>query len=119
MSKTGRPKLNNANTRNRVVRIRLTDTERLDLIQRSIEAGFATLSDFIRENCLHRDAPVKRQVKNHGVFSHADRKALMNLGNNLNQIARVKNSGRRYVMEDELSETARKLEALFDRYLPQ
>lgn len=119
MSKIGRPKLDNHTTRNRVMRVRLTEAERLDLIQLSAEAGFATLSDFIRENALRREQPVRRPAaEQRDVFSPEDRKALVNLGNNLNQIARVKNSGRRHVMEDELSKTVAKLDELFDRYLP-
>ncbi len=119
MTKIGRPKLDTENTRNKVLRVRLTETERLAMIERSAKAGYPTLSDFVRDCALRRALPPRRTADDGGVFSPEDRRSLVNLGNNLNQIARVKNSGRRYVMEDELTKTITKLEQLFDRYLPQ
>lgn len=118
MNKTGRPRLDSASIRSKMLRVRLTEAERLEVIQRAAKAGYATLSDFVRDCALRRALPARRSLDDRGVFSPADRKALVNLGNNLNQIARVKNTGRPYVMEDELSETIKKLDALFDRYLP-
>lgn len=119
MSKIGRPKQDDANTRSKVLRVRLTEAERIEMIERSASAGYPTLSDFVRDCALRRALPARRLAGPDGVFSPADRKALVNLGNNLNQIARAKNSGRPNVMEDELTRAIEKLDELFDRYLPK
>lgn len=116
MSKIGRPKLDNAETRTARLHVVLTEAERLELIQRADRAGFASVSDYVRTASLKSALPARQ--KSQGIFSADDRKALVNLGNNLNQIARARNTGRDHVMTDQLTETIEKLDALLDRYLP-
>lgn len=116
MAKIGRPKLNNAEARKSRLHVALTEAERLELIQRADRAGFASMSDFVRTASLKRAMPTRQKPQD--VFSPDDRKALVNLGNNLNQIARARHAGRDHVMTDQLAETIEKLDALFDRYLP-
>lgn len=119
MSKTGRPKLDKATARTERLHVVLTPAERLEIIERAAAAGFPTVSDFVRATTLQRRLPASRPAREReGVFSADDRRALANLGNNLNQIARVIHSGREHAPMRELQETIAKLDELFDRYLP-
>jgi len=116
MTKIGRPKLDNAEARKSRLHVVLTEAERLEMIQRADRAGFASVSEFVRAVTLRRALPQRQ--KSQGIFSADDRKALANLGNNLNQIARAHHAGREDDTARDLAEAITKLDELFDRYLP-
>jgi hypothetical protein len=75
--------------RTRSVGIKLTPTERKELESAAAEQG-ARLSDYVRELCLKREAPVVAATRR-----NPDAKALLfelsAIGNNLNQLARRAN----------------------------
>lgn len=119
MAKIGRPKQDATETRTRRVAVCLTEAERLELDDRATKAGFATLSDYIRAQSLSAPLKTHRPHKAGGVFNAEDRRALAAIGNNLNQIARVMNSGRAHVMQEEMQAALGELHRLFDRYLPE
>lgn len=118
MEKIGRPKLDKQAARRSRLHVALTEGERVELIDRTTAAGFATLSDFVRAAVLTGNAPAPPRGSGAGIFSADDRRALINIGNNLNQIARVHNMGRDHAMSDELAEALAALNDMFDRYLP-
>lgn len=119
MTKIGRPKLDKQAARGCRLHVVLTEAERLELVERSTAAGFPTVSDFVRAATLRRQLPKPRTTTGAGVFSADDRRALVNIGNNLNQLVRLRHSGRDHVAGDELAEALSALHDVLDRYLPK
>lgn len=119
MQQTGRPKLDNETTRSRIVRARFTEAEAAALVERATAAGFPSVSEFVRAATLTRAAPAPRGKAGAGVFSADDRRALLNIGNNMNQIARVNHGGRPHTMLVELRRALDQLDSVLDRYLPK
>lgn len=97
----------------------MTEAERLDLIERAAAAGYASLSQYARVMLLQSHGRAdRRTAPARGIFSADDRRALVNIGNNLNQIARVMNAGRDHALQDDLAAALAELHQLYDRYLP-
>lgn len=118
MARGGRPKAKDTEALSAHVALRLTEAERLDLIERAAAAGYASLSQYARVALLQRGTPARRHASTTGVFSADDRRALINIGNNLNQLVRLRHSGRDHVAGDELAEALTALHDVLDRYLP-
>jgi|GEM_PF-4774198 len=119
MQQTGRPKLNDEQARSRQFAVRFTQAEVAALVERATAAGFPSVSEFVRAATLSKAAPAPRGKAGAGVFSTDDRRALLNIGNNLNQIARVSHGGRPHSMLIELRRALDQLDTVLDRYLPK
>lgn len=114
----GRPKSDETAKRDCVASVRLSHAERAALEARAAEAGLS-VSDYARA-VLVQAAPPRRRTATGGAgrLSLQEFRELNAVGINLNQIARVMNTGRAHVQQDELAEAIGKLHAIFDRYLP-
>jgi len=118
--KTGRPRKQDHEARNKRLHIMLTQAEHVETVQRAEALGFSSLSDFVRSS-IFNPSPARPRSSTSSpkpVFTHEDRRALVNLGNNLNQLARAHHSAGGASLEISLEDTIMKLDALFDRYLP-
>lgn len=119
MARQGRPKLDDDTARGRRVIIRFTDAEAAQLAELATAAGLS-MSEYVRGATLQgRVKTPRRSTTGEGVFSRDDRAALQNIGNNLNQAVRVMHGGREFAAVPQLVDSAKKLDAVLDRYLPK
>lgn len=114
----GRPKTDETAKRDCVASVRLSHAERAALEARAADAGLS-VSDYARAVLVQAAPPRRRKASSGtGRLSVAELRELNAVGVNLNQIARVMNTGRAHVQQDELAEAIEKLHGIFDRYLP-
>lgn len=114
----GRPKADQTTKRESVVSVRLSVAERAALEARAAAAGLP-VSEYVRAVLVQAPPPRRRTATGGaGRLSLQEFRELNAVGINLNQIARVMNTGRAHVQQDELAEAIGKLHAIFDRYLP-
>lgn len=120
MGKGGRPNAKADEALSAHVALRMTEAERLALLGQAAAAGFGSLSQYLRTTLPLPDAPRPRRATAQagGVFNADDRRALVNLGNNLNQALQLAHSGRHHAAIPQITAAIEKLDAVLDRYLP-
>lgn len=114
----GRPTTTTSERRNEVATVRLTLAERAKLDARAAALGLR-VSDFIRAAALDSLPPklAKATRSSSGTLSRDELRELNAIGVNMNQIARVLNTGSGREIEDDLSEAIGRLETILARFL--
>ena len=114
----GRPTTTASERRNDVATVRLTAAERARLDSRAAALGLR-VSDFIRAAALDSLPPklAKATRSSSGILSKDELRELNAIGVNMNQIARVLNTGSGREIEDDLSDAIGALQAILARYL--
>lgn len=114
----GRPTTTAADRRNEVATVRLTLAERAKLDARAAALGLR-VSDFIRAAALDSLPPklAKATRASSGILSKDELRELNAIGVNMNQIARVLNTGSGRELNEELSEAITALQTILERHL--
>ena len=106
-----RPKKSPGDLRQHVVTFRMSPVELALLDERTDKSGMSR-GNFLRKSALQNSITVR---KSQGA-DFATRDALRRIGVNINQLARIANSGDR-IEADRLNDALDQLDALFDKWL--